>query len=359
MNKLNIGLIFGGMSGEHEVSCESAASIIQNIDTEKYNLVKIWIDKQGVWYVYDGPTEHIAAARLAEKPADAVLSPAVFSPCSVTHGLLMLDKVNEKYSVVKLDCVLPIIHGTTGEDGVLQGLLELSGIPYVGCKTASSAVCMDKAITKVILSTRGINQADWLLFRKSELERDLESATDAVCAKFGFPLFVKPAGTGSSVGVSKAYNRDELKVALLKAANFDAKVLVEEFIDGREIELALLEGEDGLSVSRCGEVKPGSDFYDYDDKYKNGVSTTEIPAKMPAEIAEKMRETAKIIFRALDCRGFARCDFFLRGDEIVFNEINTLPGFTKISMYPRLVGDMGISYRELITRLIEYARAAK
>lgn len=359
MSKLNIGLIFGGQSSEHEVSCASAASIIKNIDNKKYDVTKIWIDKSGVWYVYQGPVEHIENAELGKNPADAEFIPAVLSPCSVTGGLFLLDKQNHKYSVLKLDCIIPIIHGTTGEDGVLQGLLELSHIPYVGCKTASSAVCMDKAITKVILDAKGIKQADWLLLYKSELENNIETALDKTCGKFSFPIFVKPAGTGSSVGVSKAYDRDGLKEALLKACKYDSKVLAEEFIDGREIEIAILEtnrtGKYELIVSHCGEVKPGSDFYDYDDKYKNGVSSTVIPAEIPHEIAEKLRKSACDIFRYLDCRGFARCDFFLKGEQIVFNEVNTLPGFTKISMYPQLIGELGINYSDLISRLIEFA----
>ncbi|MBE6688588.1 MAG: D-alanine--D-alanine ligase [Ruminococcaceae bacterium] len=363
MNKLNIGLIFGGESSEHEVSCASAASIIRNIDNQKYDVTKIWIDKNGVWYVYEGPVEYIDNAQLANKPSDAKFIPAVLSPCSITGGLFILDKKNSSYSVLKLDCIIPIIHGTTGEDGVLQGILELSHIPYVGCRTASSAVCMDKAITKVILDSKNVVQADWLIFYKSELESDMENVLDKTCTKFEFPIFVKPANTGSSVGVSKAYNREELREAFTKAAMYDVKIIAEEFIDGREIELAILETEkDGsyeLMVSECGEVKPGSDFYDYDDKYKNGVSSTVIPADIPHDISEKLKKTAVEIFRFLECRGFSRCDFFLRGEQIVFNEVNTLPGFTKISMYPQLMSAVGVGYTELITRLIEFAMKQK
>lgn len=363
MNKLNIGLIFGGKSSEHEVSCASAASIIKNIDNEKYDVTKIWIDKAGIWYVYEGPTEYIENAILCEKPQDAKFIPAVLSPCSVTGGLFILDKKSSTYSVLKLDCVIPIIHGATGEDGVLQGLLELSHIPYVGCKTASSAVCMDKALTKVVLDSKGIPQADWLMFYKSEIENDMDKALDKACSKFSFPIFVKPANTGSSVGVSKAYDRQALKDAFLKAAEYDVKIIAEEFIDGREIELAVLEtnrdNKYELIVSHCGEVKPGSDFYDYDDKYKNGISSTVIPADIPNELSERLRKTAVDIFGYLECRGFARCDFFLKGEQIVFNEVNTLPGFTKISMYPQLIGEMGISYSDLISRLIEFALYSK
>ena len=363
MAKLNIGLIFGGKSSEHEVSCASAASIIKNIDTEKYDITKIWIDKNGVWFIYEGPVEYIENAQLDTKPCDAKFIPAVISPCSVTGGVFILNKADSTYSVLKLDCIIPIIHGATGEDGVLQGLLELSHIPYVGCKTASSAVCMDKVFTKILLDSKGIKQADWIMFYKSELEYDMPCVLDKICTKFDFPIFVKPANTGSSVGVSKAYDREQLKTALLKAAEYDVKVIAEEFIDGREIELAILEtmmnGKKELIVSHCGEVKTGGDFYDYDDKYKNGVSYTVIPAEIPEDISEKLRDSAKKIFRYLECRGFSRCDFFLCGEQIVFNEVNTLPGFTKISMYPQLIQELGISYTELITRLIEFAIETK
>ena len=359
MSKLNIGLIFGGKSSEHEVSCASAASIINNIDSEKYNVVKIWIDKKGVWFVYEGPTEYIEKSLLDSKPTDARFIPAVLSPCSVTGGLFILDKEKSAYSVLKLDCIIPIIHGTTGEDGVLQGLLELSHIPYVGCKTSASAVCMDKVLTKVVLDRHNIHQADWLSFYKSDLEKSMEEVLDIICKKFSFPVFVKPANTGSSVGVSKAHTRDELSSALLKAAEFDCKVIAEEFIDGREIEIALLEtdknGKYELLVSPCGEIKPGNDFYDYEDKYINGRSVAVVPAEIPTNISERLREAAAAIFKLLECRGFCRCDFFLSGEQIVFNEVNTLPGFTKISMYPTLIQQLGISYTELISLLIEYA----
>ncbi|MBQ9921182.1 MAG: D-alanine--D-alanine ligase [Clostridia bacterium] len=359
MNKLNIGLIFGGESSEHEVSCASAASIIKNIDTEKYNIVKIWIDKNGIWFVYEGPTEYIEQAKLDTKPEDAKFIPAVLSPCSVTGGLFILDKQKSSYSVLKLDCIIPIIHGTTGEDGVLQGIMKLSHIPYVGCETASSAMCMDKVLTKVILDRHGVKQADWISFYKNDIDTDINSVLDTICTKFSFPIFVKPSNTGSSVGVSKARTREELAEALINASKFDKKVIAEEFIDGREIEIAILEtlkdGKYEMLISPCGEVKPGSDFYDYEDKYINGNSSTVIPAQIDNKISDKLRKTAADIFRFLECRGFCRCDFFLCGEQIVFNEVNTLPGFTKISMYPSLIQELGISYSELITLLIEYA----
>ncbi|MBQ9940871.1 MAG: D-alanine--D-alanine ligase [Clostridia bacterium] len=359
MEKLNIGLIFGGESSEHEVSCASAASIIKNIDKEKYNVIKIWIDKNGVWFVYEGPVEYIENSSLASKPQDAEFIPAILSPCSVTGGLLILDKQKSMYSVLKLDCIFPIIHGAMGEDGVLQGLLELSHIPYVGCKTASSAVCMDKVLTKVIMDNKKIKQADWIFFYKHEIDNNLENVLDKICNKFSFPIFTKPSNTGSSVGVSKARTREELAEALIKAAEYDRKVIVEEFIDGREIEVAILETSNDreyqMLVSPCGEIKTGGDFYDYNDKYINGKSSTAVPADISEELSEKLRKTAAEIFRYLECRGFCRCDFFVCGEQIIFNEVNTLPGFTKISMFPMLMCNLGLSYTELISRLIQYA----
>lgn len=363
MTKLNIGVIFGGKSSEHEVSCASAASIISNIDTEKFDVTKIWIDKKGVWFVYNGPIEYLENSLIQNHPADAEFIPAVLSPCSVTGGLFILDKENCKYSVLKLDCIIPIIHGATGEDGVLQGLLELSHIPYVGCKTASSAVCMDKALTKIVLDSKGIKQADWLMFYKSQIQNDMQNVIQKICSKFEFPVFVKPANTGSSVGITKAYNCSELSQGLTVASDYDEKIIVEEFIQGREIEVAILEtindNKAETVVSCCGEVKPGSDFYDYNDKYINGSSYTVIPADIDEKISSELGRTAKLIFEYLECRGFARCDFFLRGEQIIFNEVNTLPGFTKISMYPRLINHSGINYTELITKLIQFAMQTK
>ena len=256
-----------------------------------------------------------------------------------------------------MDCFYPVIHGENCEDGNLQGLLKLSGVPFVGSDNRGSAVCMDKAITKTILATVDVPMADWRLFRNGEwTESDVLWCEE----NLGYPMFVKPAGTGSSVGVFKVKTREELITALENAMKYDPKVLVEEYIKGAEIEVAVIdELRDGVRVttaSNPGELDPGSEFYDYDTKYVNDTTSYYIPARLDKETSEKVRELAVRIFKRLDCRGLSRVDFFAGEKGIIFNEINTLPGFTKISMYPKLMAEFGVSYPDLIDKLIEFAK---
>ena len=248
-----------------------------------------------------------------------------------------------------------MLHGENGEDGSVQGLLQIAGIPYVGPHVAASAACMDKTLTKLIADYSGVRQAAWHLVTRQGFARDAESVMNEVEKKFAYPVFVKPAGTGSSVGVSKAKNRGELSAALAQALEYDAKVLVEEFIEGQEVEVAVL-GNENPFASICGEIDSGADFYDYQAKYISNCSTLYIPARIPDEVAENVREMAVQVYKAMGCRGLSRVDFFVKHDgEVVFNEINTIPGFTSISMYPKLFEASGIPYPELIDNLIALA----
>lgn len=355
MEKTKICIIFGGASSEHEVSCMSAASVIANINKEKYDLKYLAILKDGRQFLYEGDVEKIADATFANDSENLV--PAIISPCPAHHGIMILNKKEGTFKIEKVDCFYPVIHGENCEDGNLQGLLKLSGVPFVGSDNRGSAVCMDKAITKTILATVDVPMADWHLFRKGEWTED-----DIVWCEehLGYPMFVKPAGTGSSVGVFKVKTREELVSALENAMKYDPKVLVEEYIKGAEIEVAVIdELRDGVRVttaSNPGELDPGSEFYDYDTKYVNDTTSYYIPARLDSDTSEKVRALAVKIFRVLDCRGLSRVDFFAGEKGIIFNEINTLPGFTKISMYPKLMAEFGVSYTHLIDKLIEFAK---
>ena len=256
----------------------------------------------------------------------------------------------------RIDVVFPVLHGENGEDGSVQGLLQLAGLPYVGPGVAASATCMDKTLTKLVADRAGIRQAAWRLVTARELANNPEAVLDGVEKAFSYPVFIKPAGTGSSVGVSKAKNREALLAALTNASKYDSKILVEEFINGREVEVAVL-GNAGPAASVCGEIDSGTEFYDYDAKYISDCAQLYIPARIPEEVSERVRDNAIRIYEAMGCRGLSRVDFFVtyEGQEIVFNEINTLPGFTSISMYPKLFEASGIPYPELLDNLIELA----
>jgi D-alanine-D-alanine ligase len=258
-----------------------------------------------------------------------------------------------------IDVVFPVLHGENGEDGAMQGLLQLAGIPYVGPHISASAVSMDKTLTKLVVDNARITQAAWQLVRNSELERNMASVLDSLEQRFAYPMFIKPAGTGSSVGVSKASDREELRTALLAAGAFDEKILVEEFIHGREIEVAVM-GNDSPVASICGEIDSGADFYDYDAKYVTDTSTAYIPARIPEDVQEQVREAAVKVYSVIGCQGLSRVDFFVTYEDnrVVFNEINTLPGFTSISMYPKLFAASGIPYGQLIDELLKLALEA-
>ena len=354
MKKISVCILFGGMSPEHEVSLRSAESVLNNIDKEKYSLLPVGITKNGDWILYTGTDYSLlptGAWERYENNRRAAISPV--------RGQGLLSFEGDCVVRERIDVVFPVLHGENGEDGAMQGLLKLAGIPYVGPHVAASAVAMDKTLTKLVIDQANIPQAAWHLVRASELEHRMDRIVDLLEEKFAYPMFVKPAGTGSSVGVSKAADRAGLERALHAAGKFDEKILVEEFIDGREIEVAVM-GNDSPVASICGEIDSGAEFYDYEAKYVTDTSTAYIPARIDEEVAEQVRDYAVKVYKAIGCQGLSRVDFFVtrKDNRIVFNEINTLPGFTSISMYPKLFAASGIPYPELIDELLRLAQEA-
>jgi len=354
MKKLNVCVLFGGISPEHEVSLRSAESVLNNIDHKKYNVFPVGITKDGDWILFGGKDYSMLPAGTWRSCPDN--RRAAISPVR-GQGLLSF----EGDCVVRelIDVVFPVLHGANGEDGAMQGLLQMAGIPYVGPHVAASAVAMDKTLTKLVVDHADVPQAAWKLVRSCDLDNNMESVIASLESRFVYPMFVKPAGTGSSVGVSKAADREALSQALLAASAFDSKILVEEFIHGREVEVAVM-GNDSPVASICGEIDSGADFYDYEAKYVTDTSVAYIPARIPADVEENVRELAVKVYSAIGCQGLSRVDFFVTyGDNrVVFNEINTLPGFTSISMYPKLFAASGIPYSELIDELIKLAMEA-
>ena len=353
--KYNICVLFGGVSPEHEVSLRSAESVLNNLNTDKYNIYPVGITKDGRWIYFAGSDYSLLPSGQWESFPEN--RKATISP-SRDQGLVLFN--GSETTLIKIDAVFPVLHGKNGEDGTVQGLLRLAGIPFVGPDVTASAAAMDKTMTKLVMDNAGIMQANWLLVRSEELSNRMEAALDTVEAKFTYPVFVKPAGTGSSVGISKAVDRATLETALIDAAVYDTKILVEEFINGREIEVAVMGNETPVA-SVCGEIESGAEFYDYEAKYVSDTSVAYIPARLSAHIAEQVRETAAKAYRAMECKGLSRVDFFVTYDDerVILNEINTLPGFTSISMYPKLFAASGIPYAELLDELLRLAMEIK
>ena len=354
MKKLSVCILFGGVSPEHEVSLRSAESVLNNIDKEKYHIFPVGITKKGDWILFTGSDYSMLPTgewESFEGNRRAAISPV--------RGQGLLSFEGDCVVRERIDVVFPVLHGENGEDGAMQGLLQLAGIPYVGPHVAASAVAMDKTLTKLVVDQAQIPQAAWQLVRSGELTNRMERALNVLENRFGYPMFVKPAGTGSSVGVSKAHDRQELEAALRTAAAYDSKILVEEFIDGKEIEVAVM-GNDSPMASVCGEIDSGVEFYDYDAKYITDTSTAYVPARIDEETAEQVREWAVKAYSALGCQGLSRVDFFVtrQDNRVVFNEINTLPGFTSISMYPKLFAASGVPYSQLIDQLLDLAMEA-
>ena len=354
MKKLSVCVLFGGMSPEHEVSLRSAESVLNNINKEKYNVFPVGITRDGDWIIYGGKDySELPAGTWMNNPANrrGTISPIRGQGLFCFEGDCVVRE--------RIDVVFPVMHGENCEDGAIQGLLQLAGIPYVGPHISASAVAMDKTLTKLVVDQAGVPQAAWHLVRSGELQHHMDHVVAALEAKFNYPMFVKPAGTGSSVGVSKAADRAALEKALCDAAKFDKKILVEEFIHGREIEVAVL-GNESPAASICGEIDSGAEFYDYEAKYVTDTSTAYIPARISEDVEEQVRELAVQVYSAIGCQGLSRVDFFVTYEDnrIVFNEINTLPGFTSISMYPKLFDASGIPYSQLIDELLQLAQEA-
>lgn len=350
MSKLCVAILFGGVSSEHEVSLVSASSVLRNIPADRYEPVMVGITRDGRWLRYTGPVDKIEADEWLQS---GMTQPAVLSPDRSHHGLLLLGE--DGYTVLRIDAAFPVLHGKNGEDGTMQGLFEIAGIPCVGCATLSSGMCMDKQVTHTILADAGVPQAKWVSLLRREYT-DLPALEHRLSAALGYPMFVKPANAGSSVGISKVHGPDELEAALTLAFSHDGKVVVEEFIDGIEVESAVLGNAEPF-VSVLGEIVPCKEFYDYEAKYKNPATELHIPARIPESTAALVREAAAKAYLALGCAGFARIDFFVKrdGSGIVLNEPNTIPGFTSISMYPKLMAASGVAYPELIHRLFTLA----
>ena len=348
MAKTKVCVIFGGMSNEHEVSLMSTKSVIDNIPTDKYDVVKVGITKKGRWLFFPGSTDEIISDVWHEHPDNV---PCMISPDRTTKGLIKMD--GKDISIEKIDVVLPVMHGKNGEDGTLQGLLELSGIPYCGCGVLASALCMDKVHANMTFDRAGIPHCNWDYMMDWEID-NFEQIADKMEKQFGYPIFVKPANSGSSVGISRAENRHQLKDAVISALAHDNKVVFEEFIVGQEVECAVFGNCPELTASEVGEIGASAVFYDYDDKYKNGTSKTYIPANLSAETREEIQRLAKKAYTVMGCKGLSRVDFFVTRDgRILLNEINTLPGFTHISMYPQLMQYTGMSYAQLVDGIIK------
>ena len=354
--KMCVVLLFGGMSSEHEVSRVSVGNFVNNIDREKYETLAVGITKEGRWLYTEATAAQMADGSWEELAGNM---PCVISPDRADHGMILFTPEGH-VEKVHVDVVIPVLHGLWGEDGTVQGLLELAGIPYVGCGVLASAVCMDKAVANALFEANGVPHTRWLAADRWEIESDLEGVCEGVEKKLGWPVFVKPANAGSSVGISKVSSRDELKKAIDLALENDRKVVFEAFVDGQEVECAVI-GADPAVATRPGEILAGAEFYTYDDKYKNGVSQTVIPAHLPEAKLDEVKTYAAMAYTALNCEGLARCDFFVEHGtgRVLINEINTFPGFTSISMYPKLMEHEGLPVPALIDRLIALALERK
>ncbi len=351
--KKTLLVIFGGASSEHEVSCKSAASVLRNLDAEKYDIYKVGITKGGNWFLTDSEPDDIETGAWEENKNNRR---AALSPDPSVGGLTLLH-YDGTYETIKIDVAHPVLHGKHGEDGTMQGLLELAQIPYVGPGCTASAASMDKGITKLMILPTGVDQADFYLTDRHTFASNPEGIIAEIEEHFGgkYPLFVKPANAGSSVGISKAHDVKELFDGIRLAAVEDAKILIEETIVGREIEVAVL-GNLHPKASVVGEILAANEFYDYEAKYINAASKTRIIDDLPEEKLNEIREDALTVYKAMGCKGLSRVDFFLTEDgRVVFNELNTLPGFTNISMYPKLWEATDLPYGELLDTLISLA----
>jgi len=361
--KIRLGLLFGGRSGEHEVSLTSAAGVLKALDPAKYEVVPIGITREGSWRVgktaEDLLVEGIRQGTAAEKILPAVLAngqPMMASADPTTPQLVPIKSTSRPRPGPPLDVVFPVLHGTFGEDGTVQGLLDLAGIPYVGAGVLASAAGMDKDVMKRLFRDAGLPVVEWVLVLRSQWESEPSQVRQTIERKIDYPLFVKPANLGSSVGISKVSVARELSGALDLAAQYDRRILVERAVDAREIECAVL-GNEHPEASVPGEIVPVNEFYDYEAKYVKEGSKVIIPAKLTYRQAKRIREYSVRAFQAVDCAGMARIDFLLdrQDSKVLVNEINTIPGFTPISMYPKLWEASGVPYAQLLDRLIELA----
>ncbi len=350
--KKRIGVIFGGQSGEHEVSLKSARAVMNALDPEKYTVVPIGITREGQWMTGGDPLlaleQRVDPKLLGREPQAGVVAETALVASS--------GHLPETANLATFDVLLPVLHGPFGEDGTIQGVFELAGLPYVGCGVLAAAVGMDKGLMKAAFAAAGLPQVPWQLVNRKAWEGDPEAVYQRLEAALAYPMFVKPANLGSSVGISKVQSRAELAAGIAEAAGYDRRIVVEQGIDAREVEVAVL-GNDEPQASVPGEVLPANDFYDYADKYLEGRTQFQIPAAIDAATSATLREMAVVAFKAIDGAGLGRVDFFVERETaaIYINEINTFPGFTAMSQYPKLWEATGVSYRELLDRLIDLA----
>lgn len=353
MNKKNLAVLFGGQSGEHDVSLRSAFSIMSVVDPDHYNTIPVGITPDGLWLAGGNPLK-----TLQEKnyPGDCCMATIVTNPAAPGLLLWRENEAGEKQLVdfIKIDIVFPVLHGPYGEDGTVQGLLEMAGIPYVGSGVLASALGMDKVAMKNSFIRHGLPVGQFVYFKQNEWAKSRDVPIQIIENKIGYPCFVKPANLGSSVGISKIYRRADLGKGLDEAFLYDEKVIVEAHIPGREIECSVL-GDLEAASSVLGEIIPSNDFYDYNAKYIDDRSVLIVPVKLPEEVEKETRRLAVAAFQVIGCCGMARVDFFVEGERVVINELNTIPGFTSISMYPKLWEASGMAYKKLVKRLIELA----
>jgi D-alanine-D-alanine ligase len=358
--KKRVGIIFGGRSGEHDVSLASAQAVMENLDPEKYEIVPIGITKTGQWLLGTEPATLLAASHAVQQEQNGqqeVFRSVTYTGDPTIGHLIPLEGGEPLGEQGRLDIIFPVLHGTYGEDGTLQGLLEMANVPYVGCGVLGAALGMDKEKMKMVFESSHLPNVKYLVYRRNQWERSPETILDAIEEQIGYPNFVKPVNLGSSVGINKAHDRAELTHAINVAAKYDRKIIIEQGINCQEFECAVL-GNDEPLVSVVGEVIASNEFYDYNAKYIDNQSQTIIPARLPQKTAEEIRRHAVEAFMALDLSGLARIDFFMDKDDgkIYINEVNTLPGFTQISMYAKLWAASGLPYPELLDRLIELAQ---
>jgi len=354
IKKIKVGLIFGGRSGEHEVSFCSASSIIKAIDKDKYTVVPIGITKEGRWISPQDSELALQSGKIKGKNTVILLNDPSDRALVRIDNNQILDKSS---TLERLDLIFPVLHGPYGEDGTIQGLLELADIPYVGAGVAASAISMDKDLMKAIFKQRDLPILKWMTIKRKEWQKDKEKILSLVRYDFEYPLFVKPTNLGSSIGITKVHKKKELEKAIDLASSYDRKILIEEGLEeAREIECSVL-GNDEPRTSVVGEVRPAGEFYDYDSKYIDKETQLIVPADLPDGVSRKVQEIALHAFKAVDAAGMARVDFFVskKENKIYLSEINTIPGFTSVSMYPRLWEASGIPYPELIDRLIQLA----
>lgn len=352
-SNLSVGVIFGGRSGEHEISLLSAQSILSAMDADKYDVTQIGITHQGEWLVGDNLLEKFTSAAFTD------LSPATMIADPSRKGLFVIETTDqgEKLSqLAEFDVIFPILHGTYGEDGTIQGLFELAEVAYVGAGVLGSSLGMDKGVFRDVMRANDIPQVETLVISRNEVDRSLEEVIEKAEQMTSYPLFTKPANLGSSVGITKCMNRSDLMEGVMEAARFDRRILIEKGVPAREIEVSVL-GNDEPVASVPGEVVPSADFYSYEAKYIDDRSELIIPAPIPFEISQQVRDIAIKAYKVIDCAGMARVDFLLDKDtgKVYLNEVNTIPGFTKISMYPKLWEASGLPFEELVARLIELA----